>query len=309
MKRSDIYSPPFAASVLLVLLIALLPGAVLAVVPNTPGVSLSPAGPHVTAQPLYTGLWVHGDRWLSGTTPRYWSDASSFLASQVTNSRMGHIWTVGIMLDNGDCVLTFPSPGKTYPDVQFADREWNERYFKEFDKKGVDIWLELEPGEADVKTLIQLVLDRYSHHPCIRGVSLDVEWYHWMDVQDGRKVSNTDAALWEKTVQGYNGSYTLSLIHWEREKMPPTYRGSIIFVSDAQQFSSEDTMLTSFRAWSRAFPRSKVAYIVGYESDKTWWEDFSHPYETISGTLQKKVKNIQGVYWAGSTLSSIYPGT
>ncbi|MDH7570362.1 MAG: hypothetical protein QHJ73_12350, partial [Armatimonadota bacterium] len=60
--------------------------------------------------------------------------------------------------------LEFPATGGPYPHVSFAADDLHEDYLAWFDAHGVSIFLQVEPGLADVPTLIDLVLDRYGDH-------------------------------------------------------------------------------------------------------------------------------------------------
>ena len=42
-------------------------------------------------------------------------------------------------------------------------------YLNDFDNRGVKVWLQVEPGLADIETLIDLVLTQYGHHSSIVG--------------------------------------------------------------------------------------------------------------------------------------------
>lgn len=73
--------------------------------------------------------------------------------------------------------LEFPSGSMSYPDISFSDADLHEEYLYHFDEHGISVFLKVEPGFADVSTLIHLVLDRYKNHPCVIGFGVDAEWF------------------------------------------------------------------------------------------------------------------------------------
>jgi len=61
--------------------------------------------------------------------------------------------------------------------VEPADEDANEAALAAFDAARLDVWLEVEPSEADVPTLIDRILGRYGHHGAVPGLGAHVEQY------------------------------------------------------------------------------------------------------------------------------------
>ena len=107
-------------------------------------------------------------------------NATSSMASYFQdNVSPSVVWIVGTV--HGDtCWLNFPAPSEDekhkYPNVLFSYRDANEAYLDLFDQHGVRVWLQVEPSGADVSTLIDMVLQRYSSHPSVVGFGVDGEW-------------------------------------------------------------------------------------------------------------------------------------
>ena len=78
------------------------------------------------------------------------------------------IWIVADE-DGDDSELLFPGDDSQYEHITFSDSDLSERYLDAFDNANLSVWLQVEPSSADVLTLIDLVLGRYSHHTSVIG--------------------------------------------------------------------------------------------------------------------------------------------
>jgi hypothetical protein len=238
--------------------------------------------------------------------PDYWYRVGSNISDKFEGSGIGGIWVVGEAGDNGGCILDFPS-SEDHANISFSDVDANEEYLNYFDQKGVSVYLQVEPGNANVSDLIKLVLDRYSDHPCVSGFGIDVEWYQDGQYENGKPVSDAEASAWYSQVKSYNKSYQLFLKHWMVEKMPPTYRDGIYFIDDSQGFSSLHEMTDEFKTWGSSFPDNPVGFQIGYEEDKAWWGVYDDPVTTIGHDLIKGINNTKGIYWVDFSIKDIYP--
>ena len=240
--------------------------------------------------------------------PDYWYQVGAAGQSKLNASGIQGIWVVGGVWDDGSCYLNFPSSAR-YPEIDFANTDENERYLDYFDSKGVSIYLQVEPGMADVDTLIKLVLGRYGRHPCVAGFGIDVEWYRnpGGGYQHGKPVTDDEAAEWYDLVSSYNASYQLFLKHWELDWMPPNYRKGIYFISDSSGFRSLNAMVREFKEWGQYFPNSPVGFQIGYPEDKSWWGNYPDPYKTIGRALIDSIPNARGIYWVDFTVRDLYP--
>jgi len=281
------------------------PAGTVVVSPNPENASVLPSKP-LSDNGLYVGFRASRYGITPFPDPTYWYAIGNDMSGKFEGSRIGGIWVVGEAGDDGGCVLNFPSSGR-YDHISFSNKEINEAYLNYFDQKGVSVFLQVEPGDANVSDLIKLVLDRYSHHPCVAGFGVDVEWYKYRDYPDGKRVSDQEAAEWYGLVSSYNRSYTLFLKHWLEGKMPPTYRKGVYFIDDSQGFSSLDEMTKDFIAWGRSFPDNPVGFQVGYPADKKWWADYDDPFNTIGHSLLKDIDNTKGIYWVDFSIRDIYP--
>ncbi len=237
--------------------------------------------------------------------PSYWINVAKNMSSKVSNSVPGGVWVLGEIVGR-NCHLTFNS-SVAYPNITFSSTDPNEKYFNAFDAAGLKVWLQVEPADANVDTLIDLVMSRYQHHSCVIGFGLDVEWLQSDQYQNGRAVTNEESQRWLDEVKSYNSSYQLFLKHWLIEKMPTIHNTDVVFIDDSQSFPNLDAMANEFHAWATYFYPSKTCFQIGYDSDSAWWSKFADPYQTIAERLTAENPNCNGVYWVDFTLRTLYP--
>ncbi len=235
-----------------------------------------------------------------------WTRYAVKMSQKFENFEPAIIWILGVTWDDGTCELSFPSDGKEYPYIEFSKKDENEEYLNFFDSRGIKVFLQVEPGNADVETLISLVLKRYGHHSCVVGFGVDVEWYKWNEYDEGKAVSDDEALKWVNKVLSFNRNYALFLKHWEIEKMPPDYRERLIFVNDSQDLGALGQMKIEFQNWANFFSPSPVAFQIGYESDKSWWQYYYDPAGTIGRELINIIPNLNGIFWVDFTLKDAF---
>jgi len=247
--------------------------------------------------------------------PQYWSMVGDNMAGKFEPAYPAGIWIVSLYLSEpeGYTLLNFPSPGGTFPWIYFNSRDENEEYLDHFDATGTKIWLQVEPGGADIDTLIHIVLNRYKHHPCVQGFGIDVEWYQTFAYSGGRKLTDAETRRWEEKVKKINPEYTLFLKHYSQSWMPPAFRGEIIFIDDSQDFtwaaSPMNAMVNEFKDWGNNFFPNPVWFQFGYPADREWWSKYSDPAFTIGVALLENIPNCNGLFWVDFTITELFPVT
>lgn len=239
----------------------------------------------------------------------YWVSAGQQMAASLGDACPGAVWIVGLYQEHGDTRLEFPSPGGRYKHVSFSRVDYHESYLDSLDSAGFKVWLQVEPGAARVEKLIDLVLQRYGHHPCVAGVGIDVEWFDPIKHPNGRRVSDKLARRWESRVTSYDPRYTIFLKHWDPQWMPPTYRGNIFFIDDSLGHDSLDSMAAEFAEWGRTFAPNPVGFQIGYPQDRSWWSRLADPPQAIGHQLVDSIPNLLGVYWVDFTIVDVIPLT
>ena len=254
---------------------------------------------------IYSGFRALGWR---GFSPDYWVDLTKQVASSIPGTSPAGIAIVGAVdIHRGRCTLSFPS-NKTYQHIFFETQDINEDYLTAFDDNGIKIWLQVEPGFADINQLIDLVLERYGHHPSVLGFAVDLEWrWGWPQTQKTVPVTDEEANQWLNKTKSHNPNYKLFLIHWLTEVMPPTARKDIVFIDDGQHFDGLDSLVDDFKLWGENFSQTDVGYQVGYESDQNWWSKLEKPPREIGSALIKNIPNCRFVFWTDETIFGLFP--
>jgi len=235
----------------------------------------------------------------------YWASVGEQMAGAFPYAKPATIWIVGVLHRKG-VYLSFDCEPED-PDIQCGSVDINEETLTLFDERGFDVWLQVEPGNANVDELIDLVLDQYKHHASVIGFGIDVEWYKSTSGPEGQPVTDEEARRWAEKVRAHDPSYRLFLKHWDQNWMPPTEREGIFFVDDSQQFQSFDQMVDEFNKWGKTFASSPVGFQYGYPADKVWWEKLQDPLKDIGQALLDKVPNTQGLFWVDFTVLDVFP--
>lgn len=244
-------------------------------------------------------------------TPAEWQTAIGTMAGYYPGSTPCAVWIVGTFKKPRTCRLFFPGDGRTYPNIEFDTADKHEEYLSLFDKAGIKVFLQVEPANADMETLIDLVLNRYGHHECVVGFGVDVEWHREADNPEwGVKVDDALARKWDARVKAHNPSYRIFLKHWDSRWMPPTYRGDIVFVDDSQIFKSLDEAVIEFvTTWAACFYPNTVFFQIGYNSDKPWWQRLSVPPQAWGESIRQRIRQDCGIIWVDFSLRDVLPLT
>jgi len=258
--------------------------------------------PTKPSKTIYSGFRALGWR---GRSPDYWVNLTKQVASNIPGTSPAGIAIVGgVDTARGRCVLSFPS-NQTYPNIVFGTRDINEDYFTAFDENGIKVWLQVEPGFADVDQLIDLVLGRYGNHTSVLGFGIDLEW-RWGDTQDTVPVTDEEATRWVNKIKQYNSDFKLFLKHWLPENMPPTAREDIVFIDDSQGFEGLASLVNDFKSWGENFSQTDVGFQIGYRRDKEWWSELENPPGDIGSELIKNIPNCRFIFWTDETIHGLF---
>jgi len=264
----------------------------------------SPALPHVA----WAGVRSSAYGIKPFPEPAEWEKAILTMAGYYPGSTPATVWIVGRFGRPRTCQLEFPGDGAALPNIQFADADKHEPYLQAFDRAGIKVFLQVEPADADMKTLIDLVLGRYGKHPCVIGFGVDVEWYREADrPQEGTPVDGATGRQWEAWVKAHDPAYRLFIKHWDQTWLCPTYRGDIVFVDDSQIVESADVLIAEFTAWGKSFRPNPVMFQIGYPSDKSWWIKIPDAPKTLGRAIAARIKQPCGIIWVDFTLRDALP--
>ena len=236
------------------------------------------------------------------------SDMAGFaekMASCYEGSTGAYVLIVGELSSDG-CRLYFPVSGD-YDYIMGAKEDKYESYLDKCDEEGIDVWLQVEPGYADLVTLADLVMSRYSHHTCVKGFGIDVEWHKPVEGSDyGTKLSNTDAKKVLSKVRTFNKDYTVFVKHWDMRWLPSPMEG-LIYVNDSQQFVNMDQVISEFKEWSAYYAPQPVMFQLGYDADTAIWSKYANPAKEFGQAIVDECKsgNDVGIIWVDMTLSQV----
>jgi hypothetical protein len=223
------------------------------------------------------------------------------------------VWLVGEIFFNGENSgqgLEFPNPGGAYDSkIEFSDTDKHEEYLSYFDSHGIKVFLQFEPGFADIEDLIDATYLQYGDHSSIIGFGIDVEWYQSeCDGCENTAVSDATAQAWEEKVKEVDSNYRLFLKHYDKSFLPPGYRGDIIFIDDSEENGDYDTFKYEMGGFAEFFYPSDVMFQIGYESDKSWWKNLADPVpQTIGEALAAQTDQNCGIVWVDFTLNDVLP--
>lgn len=277
----------------------------------------------------YTGVrssvYGLGENWL---LPEEWKEITDQMQEWYPQSQATMVWIIG-HLDGMGCTLEF-TPSEDVDTEQMkeqyiyfeeparSDHLSHEEYLDYFDEQGIKVYLQVEPGFADVDTLIKLVMDQYGEHECVAGCGVDVEWYYGITDDSGLPVTDALAEKWDMLLKEINPEYRLFLKHYNIRYLPPTYRSDILFVDDSQGFGSmigdvlgiydeniDDVLgfIPEFKRFADAFPENEVLYQIGYRADAMWYYAMEDPVVRSLGLRLAEVTGQNcGIIWVDFTI-------
>ena len=230
-----------------------------------------------------------------------------------------YILIVGVVdEDTWACHLDFPL-SKEIPNAFGSDYDFFEDYLNAFDNAGYSVWLQVEPGNADLVELAKEVMNRYSNHSCVKGFGIDVEWYQ-PEGKNGRgtPLDKATAAKVLSAVRKYNNNYTVFIKHWIADYLTegdPV--NGFIYIDDSQGFragknyTAVEKMCNDFADWAETFAPCPVMFQIGYVSDKNRvWGSMENPAEQAGKAIIDECKdrgltNDIGIIWVDFTLKEV----
>jgi hypothetical protein len=217
--------------------------------------------------------------------PNYWVSVAQKMSSKFPGSVPGGVLVVGeIDGEPGTTTKTFlpfPKPSGTYPNVTFGTTDDIEPLLTAYDQAGLKVYLQVEPADADMNMLMDLVMNRYKQHPSVIGFGVDVEWYHQKQYPDGRPLTDNEVTTWAMKVSTYNPNYFLMVKHWDPSYLSNARPTNVLFLTDSEQIGSLSSAITEYIDWVDHFGSSQVGFQIGYPSDMSWWSKLSDPASSM----------------------------
>lgn len=262
-------------------------------------------------------------RWL-GTAD--WQHITDQMAGYFPGAQPTYIWIIGRLDEDagiGGTKLEFeqPNDGVDYSalNISFAPpaKEGHlshEEYLNYFDEHGIKVFLQVESGFADMKTLMDLIFAKYGHHESVIGFGVDVEWYYGVSEDAGLPITDALAKDWDEHLKSIHPTYRMFLKHYNIRWLPPTYRSDILFVNDSQSIGSidgevpgmyDDTMgfIPEFKVFADFFYPNDVLYQIGYRKDAMWYYPLDKPViKSLSERLAEATRQKAGITWVDFTV-------
>ncbi|MDR0304250.1 MAG: hypothetical protein LBH98_05725 [Chitinispirillales bacterium] len=224
------------------------------------------------------------------------------------------VWIVG-GIHGKECRLEFEQTQTNDPYIKFANQDKHTPYLNKFDEIGAKVYLQIEAGRANMKELIRLVLDKYSHHPSVAGFGIDVEWYpsdgdtNGPDEEVDEKLNTNDLIEFEALVKSYNPDYKIFVKHYNAAYVGGKPVGDVVYINDSYGFSGVNAFASEFANWANMFYPNEVGFQIGYagdgNTDYAWWSKLENPMEEMVKAINKKMKNkdqVINVYWVDFTI-------
>lgn len=244
------------------------------------------------------------------------------IAKKFDGATPSAVWIVGGIFCE-DCHLEFPVY-EDYPYIRGQEFDKHEPYLSKFDSIGAEVFLQVEAGMADMKTLIDLVMNRYKHHKSVVGFGIDVEWYPSNGVTNGTGIKS-EGKPWDCKPKGTPGletpltaekleeldrhiksiypKYRIFVKHWETKYCGNKPVSDVIYIDDSQG-SSKNTIMRNFEIWAKTFYPNDVSFQIGYNSDSTWWSLWDDPIADWTKEINNFMPKDQNVYiyWVDFTI-------
>ncbi len=270
----------------------------------------------VQADVIYVGLRrSHYGLREKNADNRWWVERAKNFASLVKKNRPTIPTIIEIISGykkNGTTLFTFSKPSAYRGDTGFMifkpGKLNHERALSLYDQQGVKAIIQLEPGEANVLSCLEIADQAFGHHPCIIGYGVDAEWFRTDQSADrsGIPVSDSLAALWLKKIRSFDASYSLFLKHWDIGHLPAHFRHpKLWFLDDSQGFRDLSHFIREFKDWAAFAPQQYAGYQFGYPRDRVWWNTFKNPPLTLSKALIENIAQTKFLFWVDFTADQI----
>ena len=236
------------------------------------------------------------------------------MSSYYEDSVPTYILIVGTMSGDDTCHLEFPvSEEESFDYIEGSKKDKYEKYLDEFDSMKAAVWLQVEPGNADLVKLAKLVMNRYKHHSCVKGFGIDVEWYFPKGTNGyGKKLQSSVANSVLSAVKDIDSSYTVFVKHWDEGWLPAPREG-FVYVNDSQGFKAQkgktalEVMRDEFADWAETYAPCPVMFQIGYRADRDIWNSFDNPARDLGAYLAEgcNSSNKLGIIWVDFTLKEV----
>ncbi|MFQ5440261.1 MAG: polysaccharide deacetylase family protein [Nitrosopumilaceae archaeon] len=258
----------------------------------------------------------NGDYLSSGhdqSDPDYWISVAEQMTAKFPGSTPGGVLVVG-EVDGASfspsTFMPFPAPAGTYPNVTFGTTDTLEPLLDAYDAAGLKVYLQVEPADADVSMLMDLVMNQYKHHPSVIGFGLDVYWYkHSQFPGTGKPLVDSEVNTWAAQVKTFDPDYMLFVKHWDSSYLSNARPDNVLFLIDSSGIGSLSGAIAEYLSWIDHFGDSQVGFQIGSPSDQSWWSTLNDPASEIMNPViaTKPNANIGAIFWVDFSVLAAFP--
>ncbi|MDH3385777.1 MAG: DUF5011 domain-containing protein, partial [Nitrosopumilus sp.] len=261
----------------------------------------------------------YGDYLSSGhdqSDPAYWISVAQQMSAKFPGFTPGGVLVIG-EIDGApgtatSTFLPFPKPTGSYPNVNFGTTDTIEPLLDAYDSAGLKVYLQVESADADIPMLMNLIMDRYKHHPSVIGFGVDAEWYHEAQFPGwGRPLTDSEVNAWAAQVKTFNPDYDLLVKHWDASYLSNARPDNVLFLTDSEKIGSLSAATNEYIGWIDHFGDAQVGYQIGYPSDQSWWSKLSDPASEIMNPVitARPNANIGAIFWVDFSVLAAFPDT
>ncbi|MDH3385420.1 MAG: HYR domain-containing protein, partial [Nitrosopumilus sp.] len=261
----------------------------------------------------------YGDYLSSGhdqSDPDYWISVAQQMTAKFPGFTPGGVLVIG-EIDGApgtatSTFLPFPKPAGTYPNVNFGTTDTIEPLLDAYDSAGLKVYLQVESADADIPMLMNLIMDRYKHHPSVIGFGVDAEWYHEAQFPGwGRPLTDSEVNAWAAQVKTFDPDYDLLVKHWDASYLSNARPDNVLFLTDSEKIGSLSAATNEYIGWIDHFGDAQVGYQIGYPSDQSWWGSLNDPASEIMNPVitARPNANIGAIFWVDFSVLAAFPDT
>ena len=252
---------------------------------------------------VYAGWRSSGYGYQIALPPSYWVNVATTISKKFPGTIPAGIWILG-EADVSATVLDMPSSG-SYSNIRFEGEDIAEPYLAAFDAAGVKVILQVEPMNADINSLIDIVMNRYKVHPSLIGFGIDNEWYK--TCEEGCEATAADVISWNNKLHSINSNYVLMIKHFDASKLPTGIPKDILIIDDSQQNENLNTLVSEHVAMENQYPENPYGAQIGYPSDKIIWGSMSDPVKQLGSAVQTAIGRPISVFWVDFSITEVFP--
>jgi hypothetical protein len=187
---------------------------------------------------------------------------------------------VGQAQKDGLCYIPFPY-NKGVPQgyiYSWATSDMAEPYLKQLKKDNRKVILSIQPNNASVSNVLDLILEKYGKYDNVLGINIDTEW---KNTGIAEHVNDTDRDAWIAKIHSYNPRYKLFLTNYENYTYFPSDSNDMVILYDEQN-ATQKTILNNYQKIATHF--TNVGLYTGFPNSIPQHAEDSDIFENVNKT-------------------------